>query len=613
MPLREDLLEPIAGDNPSGPDLYYEKIFDQIKEARTEDDEVTPTGVWDRAPKRADHAAVIKLAGETIAKRSKDLRLATWLAESHFKREGFPALLPGLQFIKDIQDAFWPTIHPAPDDDGDLGRRVGAVEAYAGRMYLALRNAGVTRSGLTLLQYQESRVVGYEVSATTDEQMRARSDAIEHGKVTAEDFDKSFAATPKAFYAETEQTLNDALALLDEIDRFDEEKYGDDYPALGKMRSALEDERVLFTALLNEKRKTEPDAAAEPEAAGSWGEPGPEAGFDSSNFDSSGSTGVAQAARPARAVAAMGAPTDVNHAYSMVTAIAEYLRADDPSSPVPYLTCAGLRLGETRRQGGSPPFDFAVAPSTETRQTLRRLANEGNWDELMRISLSALGDRSARAWLDLQRYIWRAARGAGNEAIAIAVVGTVRALLKDIPEVRGWTLDDDTPAANAETQQWIAAEVLPPAAPAVVEAAAPAEETTLSDLVPMEAEQIETDIYDTALELLKQGKTREAISMLVRDSELQPSGRTRFQRRVQVAQLCLTANQDAIAYPVLMDISSEIERRGLETWESGAMLAHPLSLLLKCLDRRKTSTEDREIIFGRLCRLDPQAAITSGR
>jgi type VI secretion system protein ImpA len=297
----------------------------------------------------------------------------------------------------------------------------------------------------------------------------------------------------------------------------------------------------------------------------------------------------------------------------MVTAIAEYLRADDPSSPVPYLTCAGLRLGETRRQGGSPPFDFAVAPSTETRQTLRRLANEGNWDELMRISLSALGDRSARAWLDLQRYIWRAARGAGNEAIAIAVVGTVRALLKDIPEVRGWTLDDDTPAANAETQQWIDAEVLPPAAPAVVEAAAPAEETTLSDLVPMEAEQIETDIYDTALELLKQGKTREAISMLVRDSELQPSGRTRFQRRVQVAQLCLTANQDAIAYPVLMDISSEIERRGLETWESGAMLAHPLSLLLKCLDRRKTSTEDREIIFGRLCRLDPQAAITSGR
>jgi type VI secretion system protein ImpA len=80
-----------------------------------------------------------------------------------------------------------------------------------------------------------------------------------------------------------------------------------------------------------------------------------------------------------------------------------------------------------------------------------------------------------------------------------------------------------------------------------------------------------------------------------------------------VAQLCLAANQDAIAYPVLMDISGEIERRGLETWESGAMLAQPLSLLLKCLDRRKNSAEDRDVIFSRLCRLDPQAAITSGR
>jgi len=608
MPLREDLLEPIAGDNPSGADLYYDKIFDQIKEARSEDDDATPTGVWNRAVKKADHAAVIKLAGEAIAKRSKDLRLATWLAESHFKREGFPALLPGMQLIKDIQDAFWPTLHPVPDDDGDLGRRVGAVEAYAGRMHLALRNAGVTRSGLSLLQYRESRTVGYEADATSGEQIAARNDAIEHGKVTAEEFDKSFASTPKAFYAETEQTLLDALTLLDEIDRFDEEKYGDDYPGLGKLRSALEDERVLIAALLNEKRKTEPDAVVEPQAAESWPEPVAQTGFDSS----SGAV-AAQAAQPARAVASLGAPTDVNHAYSMVTAIAEYLRADDPSSPVPYLACAGLRLGETRRQGGSPPFDFAVAPTTETRQALRRLANEGNWDELMRLSLSALGDRSARAWLDLQRYIWRAARGAGHEAIAVAVVGTVRALLQDIPEMRSWTLDDDTPAANAETQQWIDAEVLPAPAPAVAEVATQVAEPVLSDLVPMEAEQIATDIYDTALELLKQGKTREAITMLVRDSELQPSGRTRFQRRVQVAQLCLAANHDAIAYPVLMDISSEIERRGLETWESGAMLAHPLGLLLKCLDRRKNSAEDREIIFGRLCRLDPQAAITSGR
>ncbi len=607
MPLREDLLEPIQGDNPSGTDLYYDKIFDQIKEARTEDEDDMPAGDWSRAQKKADHAVVIKLASEAIAKRTKDLRLATWLAESHFKREGYPVLISSLEFLKKIQEEFWPTFYPAIDEDGDMGRRVGAIEAYAARMYLALRGAPVTKSGLNVLQYRESRTVGYEADAATTEKMDARNEAIQRGKVTAEDFDKSFAVTPKTFYVATEEILTNALPLLDDIERFHEEKYGSDYPNLAKLRSALEEEKLVFAALLNEKRKTEPDQVEQSEIIEEPVETS--AGVAS---DSAASTVPQKTARPRTS---LGAPTTSEEAYSMITACAEFLRAADTSSPVPYLVCAGLRLGETRRQSSPPPFDFAIAPSTETRQAFRRLANDGNWDELLRLSLAALGDKSARAWLDLQRYIWRAARGAGYDAIAISVVATTRAILQDIPELRLWTLDDDTPAANLETQQWIDAEILPPAPVSVTETATtPGEEVLVSEVLSQPAKAEESpEIYEAALALLKSGKAREAISMLVRDSELQPSGRMRFQRRVQVAQLCLTANQDAIAYPVLMDISGEIERRGLETWESGTMLAHPLSLLLRCLDRRKNSVDDREAIFARLCRLDPQAAINSGR
>jgi type VI secretion system protein ImpA len=609
MPLREDLLEPIPGENPSGTDLYYDKIFDQIKEARAEDEDDMPAGDWSRAQKKADHVAVIKLASETLVKRTKDLRLATWLAESHFKREGYPLLVPSLDLLKKMQENFWPTFYPSIEDDGDLGRRVGAMEAYAARMYLALRSAPVTKSGLNILHYRESRTVGYEADAGTSEKMAVRTEAIQRGKVTAEDFDKNFAATPKEFYSTTEEILANALSLLDELEQFHQEKYGDDYPNLGKLRSALEEEKILFAALLNEKRKTEPDQVEQPEVFEEPVDVPAEAAADSS-------PAAAATQKAPRPRTSLGAPQTPDEAYALITTCAELLRAADTSSPVPYLLCAALRLGETRRQGSTLAFDFAVAPPTETRQAFRRLANEGNWDELLRLSLQALGDKSARAWLDLQRYIWRAARGAGYDAIAISVVATVRALLQDIPEMRQWALDDDTPAANQETQQWIDAEILPPAPPPVIEAVAVAPETAeIADVPtqPVEAEEHEPAIYETALELLKSGKAREAISLLVRDSELQPSGRMRFQRRVQVAQLCLTANQDAIAYPVLMDISNEIERRGLESWESGAMLAHPLSLLLRCLDRRKNSAEDREAIFARLCRLDPQAAITSGR
>src|SRR5580658_2896461 len=88
MPLREDLLTPIAGENPAGQDLYYDKVFDQIKEARREEEDDLPAGDWGRSQvKKADHRAVIKLAGEALATRTKDLRLAGWLIEAQLRIE----------------------------------------------------------------------------------------------------------------------------------------------------------------------------------------------------------------------------------------------------------------------------------------------------------------------------------------------------------------------------------------------------------------------------------------------------------------------------------------------------------------------------------------------
>ena len=90
MPLRDDLLNPIPGDNPSGAYLYYAPIYDKIKEARRQEDAPGPSGVWARERKAADWNLVIKLAGEALATQSKDVQLAVWLAEAYFKKEGFP-------------------------------------------------------------------------------------------------------------------------------------------------------------------------------------------------------------------------------------------------------------------------------------------------------------------------------------------------------------------------------------------------------------------------------------------------------------------------------------------------------------------------------------------
>jgi len=111
MPLRDDLLNPIPGENPSGESLRYAPVFDKIKEARRADDDA-PQGDWQFERKTADYPLVIKLAGEALATKSKDLQVAAWLTEAILRKEGFRGLRAGLELIKGLVENFWDTLLP---------------------------------------------------------------------------------------------------------------------------------------------------------------------------------------------------------------------------------------------------------------------------------------------------------------------------------------------------------------------------------------------------------------------------------------------------------------------------------------------------------------------
>jgi type VI secretion system protein ImpA len=457
MPFRDDLLEPIEGENPSGPNLQYDvKIFDVIKEARQEDDDSIPSGKWERAPKKADRTLVIKVAGDTLAKRSKDLRLSAWYAESLLRKEGFSVLAPSLDFMLKLQEGFWDTVHPEPDeDDKSLDLRIGAVEMSASLMGASVKVVGLTRDKIDWFGYQDARAIGFEADTKNDAKKAARADAINRGKLTGEDLQKSIDGTPKAFYAETEASLVQSLALIDDLDRLHEEKYGDDYPSMGKLKSSVEEVKLVVSAILNEKRKTDPDPVEVVEEEVVEGAEEAE-GEVIEGEDGQPAVKVAKARRTAPS----GAPTDKEDAYLQVAACADLILSEDVSSAVPYLLCTALRFGETR-VANLDNFSFAVAPSSETRKALRKLAGDSNWKQLMQLCIATMPEPCGRVWLDLQRYTWLAAQGSGNAALATTVVSTVRSLLNDFPNLRRMTLDDDTSAANSETQQWIDTEVRP--------------------------------------------------------------------------------------------------------------------------------------------------------
>src|SRR3954464_264437 len=99
MPLRDDLLNPIPGSNPSGENLRYAPVYDKIKEARRQDDE-GPMGDWQRERKVADWSLVIEVGSEAAATKSKDLQLAVWLAEALLSKEGLTGFKSGLDLSR---------------------------------------------------------------------------------------------------------------------------------------------------------------------------------------------------------------------------------------------------------------------------------------------------------------------------------------------------------------------------------------------------------------------------------------------------------------------------------------------------------------------------------
>lgn len=612
MPLRDDLLNPIPGDNPSGPSLRYEKVYDQIKEARTEDDETIPTGAWARTVKRADYNQVIKLAGEALANKSKDLQLAAWLAEAHVKKEGIGLIQPCLKVIQDLQEQFWDTLHPEIED-GDAGMRAVPIEWAANRVAAILREAPITRDGLNYYQYKDSRSIGYEADIEyNDAKREQREQAIADGKPTAEDFDKSFNSTPKAWYVQMEASIHSSLETVEELQVFCEQKYGDDGPAFGKLRTALEEVGQVVSALLNEKRKTEPDAPLPEEVVEEEPDPEPEPEAATESY----AEAPAAAAPKARSSKSLSAePVDRDDAFARIQACAKFLQKDNPSSPVAYMLQAALRFAETREAGSYPAWDFLAPPATEKRQNLKRLSSESNWGELLAEAIAIAGEPCGRGWLDVQRYIWKASYESSYSTISAAVISMVQGLLKDIPEIPTWTMSDDTPTANPETQKWLEEMVIPkPPEPVVVEAQPePEPEPVYTPRQQQPEENAPPDILDTARELMARGHLPQALQLLMRDAAQQPSGRARFLRRLQMAQLCVGAGQAKVAYPVLDELVKEIDQRQLEEWEATEMIAPPLALLLKCLDDSAENSSIRESVFNRLCRIDPIAAMDVSR
>ena len=594
MPLRDDLLNPIAGDNPAGADLRYDPVYDKIKEARREDDDA-PQGEWQHARKVADWPLVIKLAGEALATRSKDLQLAAWLGEAMLRREGFGSFRATLDVTRGLLDKFWDTVYPEIED-GDLEMRAAPLEWIGLKLDIPVKMAALNRAGHTYIQYAEARSIGTEQEADGDSNKRAkREEAIAAKKPTIEEFDKAFADTPKAFVKQLASDVAATIESLKALDDFSRDKFGDAAPSFIKLRDVLQEEQRVVGQLLAKKLEQDPDPV---EAAPAVADAAPGAALG----------GTSDGPRVLSAE-----PVDRNDAASRVISAARFLRRTEPLSPSSYLMLRALRWGELRAAGSNPDPKLLEAPTTQMRTQLRGLMLDSAWDQLLEMAETVMGTAVGRGWLDLQRYTLTACQALGEDfaIVASAIRGELRALLGAIPSLPSMALMDDMPTATGPTLQWLRDEKIiggeEDGADEAAIAVAPA-------LVSTEAREREGRAgFERAASEVRAGRPEKAIELLMRALDREKTRRGRFLRQAELARIMVDAGFVQVAQPILQELMADIEAHKLDEWEAGELVARPMALMYRCLEKLDGDSSTRQDLYTRIARLDPLQAIGFGQ
>jgi len=453
MPLREDLLNPIPGDNPSGVNLRYDPVTDKIKEARREDLDV-PQGDWKTTLKTADYPLVIKLASDALVKRGKDLQIAVWLVDAIIRREGFSQLGPCFRFLRELLEQFWDTLYPEIEDD-DREVRAAPLDGLGAKLGEPLKTLPITSDKLSWASYQESRIVGYEADADTYEKQQARTARIEEGKITADQFDESADATPMSVLKGTLNALNEGLAESEFLAELCDTQFGAAAPSFITTRNVIEEITQTVRILINRR-----PAEAEPEPEETLTEDASaELAFEAAEgaeIQNEPNLEQSPAARPAaRAGRPAAAPTSVEEVPRQLASICNFLRQNDPRDPAPYLIMRSYAWAKFMLNAPNMYPETLEAPPSDLRVSLKRHAANSEWDKVLETTEAAMALPCAGPWLDLHRYAIQALEQNNFIATALVVRHQLKTLLEDLPGLPKATLLDDTPAANDETRLWI--------------------------------------------------------------------------------------------------------------------------------------------------------------
>lgn len=317
----DTLLQPISPEAPGGEDLSFSTEFDSIQEARREEDASLDQGDWVRDIKEADWTKVITQTADVLRTRSKDLRVAGWLAEAMGRSDGFAGLSDGLAFVDQLIEKFWDHLYPRPDGD-DYEERTGSLAWLIQRAEAIIRGLPLSKApagAFSWAAHESARALQAQMDRNPDD-----ADVLAADNLTLTTFRGACGATPKPFYENLYAEFNKLRESAKSFERAIDARLGANGPSFSPLREALDDVGTLVERLAR-------DAGVLAAAKGKTTEAPP---VDEGDYDDGI---VATQSGPIRTRA---------QALRQLRQVAEFFRRTEPHSPVAYLADKAAGWGE---------------------------------------------------------------------------------------------------------------------------------------------------------------------------------------------------------------------------------------------------------------------------
>ncbi len=120
-----------------------------------------------------------------------------------------------------------------------------------------------------------------------------------------------------------------------------------------------------------------------------------------------------------------------------------------------------------------------------------------------------------------------------------------------------------------------------------------------------------SDVAPIAAQLANSGRLEAAVKLLDGARQSTRCRRDRFIRQLELVELCLSRGLGHVARPLVDELLSIQEEKGLENWEDPALCARVLIATVACLRATKADHDNQRVpgILERLYRLDPRSAL----